>query len=137
MQVMKGLHMVPKSQIIYDMSHVTFYQLCLTLSAELLSWRRRPSSVVHPSVRKLKFLRNCCMDPNFMGSYLAIHHISRPFFCCFCLFVFFSVFFFFKFSIFKFLRFFFVSVNMEPYGSKNFKMLLLLQFSSDLSQTLL
>ncbi len=33
-------------------------------TAELLSWRRRPSSVVRPSVvRKLKFLGNRCMDP--------------------------------------------------------------------------
>ena len=49
------------------MEYFRIFQLCLTLSAELLSWRRRPSSVIRPSVRlsvrKLKFLGNRCMDP--------------------------------------------------------------------------
>ena len=43
---------------------------------------------------------------------------------------------FFEKKIFKFLRFLFVVVNMGPYGSKIFKMLILLHFSSDLNQTL-
>ncbi len=73
------------------------YYLCLTLSAELLSWLRRPSSV-RLSVSKLKLLRNCCMDPDQIlweatyPPYLTIYTVF---------------FFFFKFSIFKFLRFFF------------------------------
>ncbi len=80
---------------------------------------RRPSVV-----RKLRFLWNRCMDPDQILWVAPFPPYLQTIFFLFL-----------KFSIFKFLRIFFVFVNMGPYGSKNFKTLLL-QFSSDLSQTL-
>ncbi len=65
--------------------------------------------------------------PNFVESYIYISAISPGSF----------FFFFWKFFDFQiFTIFFFVFVNMGPYGSQNFKTLLLPQFSSDLNQTL-
>ncbi len=81
---------------------------------------RRPSSV-----RKLKFLRNRCLDPDQI-LWEATYPPSLQTF----------LFFFQNFQFSNFYDFFFVFVNMGPYGSTNFKTLLLLQFSSDLSQTL-
>ncbi len=45
------------------------FQLCLTLSAELLPWRRRPLSVRPSVVRKLKFLGNRCIG---LGQILSV-----------------------------------------------------------------
>ncbi len=87
----------------------------------------RPSVCRPSSVRKLKFLRNRCMDPDKI-----LWEATYPPYLQ-------TVFFFLFFQNFQFsnvYEFFFVFVNMGPYGSKNFKTLLLLQFSSDLSQTL-
>ena len=87
------------------------FQLCLTVSAELKPWCRHPSSV-----RKMRFLRNRQVNyvmPNFVERQLS--GISRAFFC-------------FKKNLdFRILMIFFVLVNMGPYGSENFKTLLLPQ----------
>ncbi len=143
----------------FSLFSCTFY-LCLTLSAEPLSWRRRPSSIRASVVRKLGFLRNRCMDPGQIlwvapsppylqiiffssgdhgtawawsgvrpsvrpsikpifsgtvkgintrfGEKLPVHHTFKPF-------VFQDI------KNLMFYDFLFVSVNMGPYGSKNFK----------------
>ncbi len=98
---------------------------CLFLA--LLDFVSRATVVAQASmVRKLRFLRNRCMDP---GQILWVAH-SPPYLQ--------TIFFFFfqNFRYSNFYDFFFVFVNMGPYDSKNVKTLLL-QFSSDLSQTLL
>ena len=94
------------------------FQLCLTLSAELLSRRRRP--LTRFSQKPLHGSR-----PNFVESYPSA--ISPD-----CFFFFLQ-----NFSVSNFYDFFFfVFVNMGPYGSQNFKTLLLPQFRSDFTQTL-
>ncbi len=61
---------------------VVFSSACI-YSAELLSWRRRTASVFRPSVRKSGFSETAAwIQTKFYGK-LPIHHISRPFFCCF------------------------------------------------------
>ena len=94
------------------------FYLCLTLSPELLSWRRRPSSVIHQLT-----LISHGSRPNFMESYLSA--ISPEFFFLFFSFFFqFSFFFFFLIFIFYFqiyeFYFFFTFVNMGPYLGRKF-----------------
>ena len=79
----------------------------------------RGAGVRRPPVRKLRFLGNRCMDP---GQSLWVAP-SPPY--LHTIFFFFQNFHFF-FQIFTI----FVFVNMGPYGSKPFKTLLVLQFSS-------
>ncbi len=99
------------------------FKFCLTLTAELLLWRRRPSSV-RPSVRKLMFLGNRCLDPGQI-----LWAAPYPLYL--------QTIFFSKFSVFKILRFYFFFVNMVPYGTKHSKtLILLLPFLFNLSQTL-
>ena len=73
------------------------------MSAELLSWRRRPSSIVRPSVNSRFWETATWIQTKLYG---------------------------------KLYRNFEIFVNTAPHGAGNFKTLLLLQFSSDLSQTL-
>ncbi len=84
------------------------------------------ASVVRPSiVRKLLCLGNRCMDPDQILWEATYPPYVQTIFCQN-----------FQFSNFQiFYDFVFIFVNMGPYGSKKFKALLL-QFSSDLNQTL-
>ncbi len=90
----------------------------------------RRASVIRPSVRPSitqicqKQLHGC--RPNFKESYLYPPYLQTFSFS----------FFFSKVFTFQIFMIFFALVNMGPYGSKRFKTLLLLLFSSDLSQTL-
>ena len=89
---------------------------CLRFLA-LLDFVSRATVMTQASVvRKLNFLGNRCMD---LGQILSVGP-SPPYLQT----IFF--FFFFKFFNFQIFTFFFVCVNMGPYGSKNFKTLLLL-----------
>ena len=172
--------MAPRLGISYMCGHQHF-QLCLTLSAELLSWRRRPSV---QSVNSGFSETAAWIQAKFCGK-LPIRHISSFFLIFFFflvdfLFSFFSIFFFFVFvnmgpmgakiskcyfshnfdpiatklydkydshggiqaitfvaicQKLKILSYFEIFVKTGPYRAGNFKMLLLLQFSSDVSQT--
>ena len=97
------------------MIYRVYNYLCSTLSAELLPRRRHPMSTNSGFSETAAWIQ-----AKFCGK-LPLHHNSR-------LFLFFS-----KFSLFY--DFFLFFINMGPYGSKNFKMLPLLQSSSDLGQT--
>ena len=79
------------------------FQLCLTLSAELLSG----AGVRRLSVRKLRFLGNCCLDPDeFLWAARRIHRISTHFF------------FFFNF---QFSNFFSFSLTWDPIWDQKFQ----------------
>ncbi len=95
------------------------FQLCLNLSAELLSWLRRPSLVLSTSVNRPLHGSSKIV---WTGPYMYPPYPRTIFF-----FFFFSS----KFSVFKFLRIFFVFVNKGPCGSKSLKKYSPLQFSSD------
>ncbi len=73
---------------------------------------RHPSYVIHPFIclpiiRKLRFLRNCHMDPDQIKFYgkLPIHHITRLFLSYFL-------------QVSNFHIFFFVSLTWAPIGAK-------------------
>ncbi len=79
-----------------------------------------------PGVRNSGIPENTAWDQAKFYGKPPIRHISKLFF-------FFVVFCFSIFQIF-YLSFFFLFPHMGPYGSKNFKRLFVLQFSSNLSQ---
>ncbi len=84
--------------------------MCLHSRATVMA----QASIVRPSIHKLRFLGNYSMDPDQI-LWEATYPLDLQT-------VFFFLFFFFsKFSILKFLWFFFVFVNMGPYGSKKFQ----------------
>ena len=90
---------------------------------------RHPSYVIRPFIRlpiirKLRFLRNCHMDPDQIKFYgkLPIHHITRLFLSYFL-------------QVSNFHIFFFVFINMGHYRSQNCETLLLPQITSESSQT--
>ncbi len=55
------------------------FKFCLTLTAELLLWRRRPSSVVRPSANSGFSETGAWIQVKFCGQ-LLIHYISRSLF---------------------------------------------------------
>ena len=84
---------------------------CLTVSAELIPWRRSPSPVARLFVERV--FSETMKQINFKAcGKVAIHNISKPF-----LFVFQT------FGFFNFNELFFIFINMEPHESENFKSL--------------
>ncbi len=83
----------------------------------------RPSSVVRPSVSQLSL--------NLMHGFLSNFSSGFPWAICPDVFIIFE-----KKTFSDFLRIFFVFVNMGPYGSQNFKTLLLLQIAAESFHTL-
>ncbi len=112
---------VVKDQKQSDKAHgprVIFSSALCYCTAELLSWRGRSASigrptVVSPSVDIVFSETVKLIDTKFYWQ-VPIYHISRT---CFC---------FLKFTI-----FFFVFVNIGPYGNTNFKRHLLWKYASD------
>ncbi len=112
------------SVTIYHTSPEYIFISAYVNTAELLSWRRDPSSIIcpfdTPSINS-DFSEISSWLPAKLYAKLPIHHISRPFLSFFKICNF----------LFKIFMAFFFSLslpgNMGPYGSQNFKTLLLPQ----------
>ncbi len=110
------------------LSNVHVYALCKVFLA-LLDCVSRANAVAQASVVRRSSVK-CVfsetvkqINAKFCGK-VAIHHISRPFFSVFK-----------NFEFLNFNELFFIFVNMAPYGSENFKTLLLLQLRFFFNQT--